>query len=203
MIPKNALKKLDWLTSLPFLLASACATRGEVRIESNPDAADVSVVDTSKTPRKIGVTPFTLNHENVPGIFKEPVQVNVSKDGYKSTSLLLPETLVTSSGAVMLQLKKDDTQLLNGTAQSVAEAQRLVFNKRYPDAERMLEDATNKYPSVAVLHSLLGNVFYLQKNIPRALDSYQKAQAMDPNNPELGKMILKLKGLRSASGGGN
>ncbi len=186
-----------WTLLLAIAAVSACATKSEVRVESNPDSAEVMIVDSSRAIKRVGSTPMTLNSENAPQLFKEPLQISVMKEGFKSTSVLLPETSVNAQGRVVVQLRRDDAQLLNGATESVAEAQRMVFKKRYPEAERLLQESISKFPSVSVLHSLLGNVFYLQKNTARALESYQRAQMIDPNNAEVGKMIQKLKGIQS------
>jgi tetratricopeptide (TPR) repeat protein len=177
-----------------------CSSVTELKVESNPEGADVSVIDSSKAPKKVGVTPFTLNKENTSQLFQSPIQVNVSKDGYKTQSVFVPETNVSAKGELVVQLQKDDAQLVNLTAEGVAEAQRLVFKRKYAEAERMLQEYLIKSPSVAVLHSLLGNVFYLEKDSSRALEAYERAQALEPGNVEVAHMIEKLKGIHAPEG---
>jgi len=186
-----------YLVLFTFSLAgflSSCST-SELRVESNPAGAEVIVIDSSKSPKKMGVTPLVLNRENTPQLFTHAIQVNLSRDGYKSESVFVPETSMNAQGQLVVQLNREEATLVNSTSAAVAEIQRLVFKKKYPEAERMLQDTLVKSPSVAVLHSLLGNVYYLEKNISRALDSYRRAQALDPSNGEVEKLIQKLKGM--------
>src|ERR1700752_5044621 len=77
------LQKLDkiFIFSL-VVLFSACST-SELRVESNPAGADVVVIDNSKSPKKVGVTPLVLSRDNTPQLFNNPIQVNLTKDGYK------------------------------------------------------------------------------------------------------------------------
>ena len=190
------LKKFRILFIFPLaVLFSACSSNSELRVESNPAGADVIVIDNSKSPKKMGVTPLVLNRDNTPQLFNNPIQVNVSKDGYKSQSVFIPETSMHAQGQLVVQLNREEATLVNSTSAAVAEIQRLVFKKKYPEAERMLQDTLVKSPSVAVLHSLLGNVYYLEKNISRALESYRHAQALDPSNGEVEKLIQKLRAM--------
>ncbi|MBS1958104.1 MAG: tetratricopeptide repeat protein [Bdellovibrionales bacterium] len=186
--------------AVPLFTLSSCATQ-ELRVESNPDGADVSVIDASRAPKRIGVTPIVLTQANAPGIFKSSMQVNVTKEGYKTQSVFVPETSVSSNGQLVVQLKRDDAGFLNDAAEQVAQVQRMIFKKNYNEAERLLQESISKNPSVAVFHSLLGNVYYLQKNTSRALDSYQRAQSLEPNNVDVAKMIQKLKGIKGEENG--
>jgi len=191
-------------SALMLLILSACSSNQELKIESNPPGADIVVVDSTRAPKKVGITPLTLNHENAPQLFSHPIQVNISKEGFKSQSIFVPETTMSAQGQMVIQMSRDDTSLANSTAEGVAEVQRLVFKKKYPEAERILQDILAKSPSIAVLHSLLGNVYYLEKNTSRALESYQRAKALEPGNIEVAKMIEKLRGFHpDESGGGS
>jgi hypothetical protein len=179
---------------------SGCAT-SELRVESNPEGAEIVVTDANKVNRRVGVTPMVLTASNTPGLFKSPSQISLSKEGYKTQTIFVPITHIASEGQLVVQLKPDDAGYLNTAASQVAQVQRLIFKKNYIEAERLLAESIAKNPSVAVFHSLLGNVYYLQKNTARALDSYQRAQSIEPNNIEVTKMIRKLKGLSPTEGG--
>jgi tetratricopeptide (TPR) repeat protein len=197
MIPKLNLNSLFLsLAAAGFVALSGCSTQ-ELKVDSNPVGADVVTLDAAKNPHVIGQTPIVLNATNAPDIFKGPVQISISKDGFKGQSILLPGTRFGASGEVRVELKANEADLVNETAEEVAHAQSLLFKKDFDVAEKMLKDLISKKSSVAVFHSLLGNVFYLKKDLTRALESYEHAYALEPKNVELDRMIKKLKGIRS------
>lgn len=177
-----------------------CAS-GELRVESNPEGAEVIVIDQSRAPKRMGVTPMVLNSANTPGLFKQAIQVNVQKEGFQTQAVFVPETTMSTQGQIVAILRKDDARFVGSATEVVAQVQRLVFKKNYFEAERMLQEAVSRNPSVGTFHSLLGNVYYLQKNTTRALESYQRAQAIEPNNLEVTKMIQKLRGFKASEEG--
>jgi predicted Zn-dependent protease len=91
---------------------------------------------------------------------------------------------------------------LTETTDAVAQVQRMIYKKNYIEAERTLSTFTVKYPAVPVFFSLLGNVYYLEKNLDKALDAYQRSYALQPQNQEASRMIQKIKSIRGTTGGG-
>lgn len=180
-------------------LLGACGTP-QLKVDSNPVGAKVTIVDSSKALHTVGVTPIVLTPENAQGLYKSAIQVNVTKEGYKDQSVLVPETNVTSHGQLVVTLRKDDSKFLNSATEQVAQIQRLIFKKNYTEAEHLCQTSIAENPSISVFHSLLGNVYYLQKNTARALDSYERAHSIEPNNIDVSNMIQKLKGIRAPEG---
>ncbi len=194
-----------------FLLTAmslgGCAT-SQLFVESNPPGAEVAYVALGGAPQPIGVTPMMVTPANVPGLFRDQVQISVSKAGYHGESFLIPPGSGSVTGKIGARLSVDPlskscqeslTAMVDAT-DSVAQAQRLILRKEYLEAERMLTTMVQRYPAVPAFHSMLGSLLYLQKNLPRALESYQRAQELQPQNQETLRMIEKIKGIRGGAG---
>ncbi|MFN7685966.1 MAG: hypothetical protein ACK5QT_11215 [Oligoflexia bacterium] len=187
--------------------ATGCAT-SQLLVESNPPGAEVYFVGFGNSVQQLGVTPMTLSPLTVPGLYKEQVQISVSKPGYHGESFLIPPSTGATLGKISARLNTDPLSkscqegvaaMIDAT-ESVAQIQRLIFKKEFTEAERLLGPLTLKYPAVPVFHSLLGNVFYLQKNLTRALESYQRASELGPQNQETLKMIERIKAIKGGGG---
>jgi tetratricopeptide (TPR) repeat protein len=83
-------------------------------------------------------------------------------------------------------------QIMNDLAQGVARAQYLIFKKDYEEAKSTLASLSNKYSTVAALDALLGNIYYLQKDLTTALTYYQRAQRLQPEDAETNRMIKRI-----------
>jgi hypothetical protein len=186
---------------------AGCAT-SQLFVESNPPGAEVAYVGMGGNAQQIGVTPMMLTPANVPGLFREQVQISVSKPGFHGESFLIPPGSGSVTGKIGARLSVDPLskscqETLSAMVEatdSVAQAQRLMFRKEYVEAERTLNALVLRYPAVPAFHSMLGSLHYLQKNLPRALESYQKAQELQPQNQETLRMIEKIKGIRGGTG---
>jgi hypothetical protein len=219
MPPSKTWLSLTWAA----LALSACAGPS-LRVESSPDGADVLVARDGEPSVRIGKTPITLNSETAPEIFSSTFKVTVSKDNYLPESLFVPHSSVGGTGRWLTSLKpigaqadskekreiikdaRDVTDSINAIAKGVAEAQQRFFQKNYPAAQRILEELADKYPNIAVIHDLLGNVFYVQKDSTRALSAYKRSYELMPDSIETARMIEKLsqiQGTRKGTGGGN
>ena len=63
-----------------------------------------------------------------------------------------------------------------------------------PLAQKCSEQAVESAPENAEVWRELGNVFHIQNQIQRAIESYEKSLQLDEEQPEL---LLQLKGLAS------
>lgn len=181
------------------LLLGACATE-QLMVVSNPEGADVLLHRTDLPPMSVGKTPLHLNRDLVPGLFKESVQISLSKEGYQTEAVLVPRSHLQGSGRIFFSLHEtkvpssctNQEVAANELARGVATAQLLVMQKNYSEAELLLKDLSHKYPSVAVLHDLLGNIHYLKRDLYLALASYKRSNQLQPNQPATLKLIDKL-----------
>lgn len=184
-------------TSIGILLIMSGCASNQLMVESSPEGADVYVFGPNNSKQKIGKTPISLTNTNAPSLFKDTVQVTVQKDGFKAESFLVPPASTSANGRISAQLiQNESATTTNEVSEGVAQILRMIYKKNYSEAERSLSTYTTKFASVPVFWDLLGNVHYLQKNLDRALSSYQTSLSLNPQNAETQKMITKLKGIR-------
>ena len=148
--------------------------------------------------KKIGQTPVNLVEQTL-GAGQESFQIIVTKDGYVSESVLIPPTTLERATTIRVNLKEMaagnkaiNEQTLQRVASTVALAQNLIKSKQYDQAEQSLSGLITQYPGVPTFHELLGNVYYLKKDLSKALVSYKKAAELDPSNVDTQRMIMKI-----------
>ncbi|MEN9723318.1 MAG: hypothetical protein RJB38_1304 [Pseudomonadota bacterium] len=202
------------LTLSMALLTSAC-TSAQLQIESDPPGAEIYLV-TADGKQKIASTPATLSPDQFPLVFRPDSKVQVGKDGYHTESFLIPPGTSLGYSRISAKLRVDSvsktcqnsTQGLTEATDAVGQIQRMIYRKSYAEAEQALNTYIVKYPAVPAFFSMQGTVYYLQKNLDRALEAYERAQKLQPNNTETARMVEKIRAMRApfgsnAAGGGN
>jgi tetratricopeptide (TPR) repeat protein len=168
-----------------------------------------------QVPKLVGQTPYVLKGSGFGGS-QEPSLVVVSKEGFQKTSVVIPSTVFDHAGTVSIQLKEESKQrnvdnldlALEQVAKGVAQVQSLIQRKELDQGLSTVNTLLSSYPNISTLYDLQGNIYYLRKDIDRALASYKRANAITPNS-ETNRMISKLQELRtpannnSNSGGRN
>jgi tetratricopeptide (TPR) repeat protein len=203
---KSILCRYSSLGILAFLTIG-CAS-AQLTIESEPLGADIYLNVGKQVPSKLGQTPYTMN-TGVLGLNTESFMVTVSKEGFDRQSVLVPVTALSNSSVIAVRLNqlivKDDPKLkaaenldmaLEQVARGVANIQSLIQSKEYDQAQSTTTALLATYPNLSILYDLLGNIYYLRKDVERSLANYKKAQLITPN-PETLRMINKLQELRA------
>lgn len=206
--------KISHLTlfSISILFLFSGCSSSQLRVESTPEGADVSVVLAGQTPRKIGQTPLNLVEKTI-GIENTDYQIILSKDGFYPENVLVPSTVFPKNSNIRAQLKEVNTankalneKTLQTLASAVAGAQNFLKNKQYELAEQSLSSVMNQFPGVPTLHELMGNIHYLKRDLNKALLSYRKAYELNPSNLDTQRMISRIESMTTnrlpASGGG-
>lgn len=192
------------LTIFCSLLVNACANSGGIKVESTPPGADVEVIENGSV-KKIGQTPLNIDKNQIDS--SNAVQLSVSLKNHQTQKVLLPPTTLPRSG--QLFFKMTEIQLpaacvnqeitLSRVSRGVAEAQSLIQGKDYDRAITLLSNLTTEFPNVSVLQDLLGNTYYLRKDLDRALAAYKRSVAIESNNPSATRMIQKIETLRGGA----
>ena len=185
------------------ILLAACATP-TYRLQSNPAEAEISVQQGSGAKRVLGKTPLTLTTKEI-NPSSEALQFEFTKKGFEKQAVFVPASSFEKSVTMDLILIPSDksveagkgNETINKIAAAVAEVQKYIQTKEYNAGEQRLNSLIADFPGVATFYSLQGNVFYLEKKLGAALESYKKAQELDPNSNELPRIIEKLQSLRS------
>lgn len=181
------------------LVSAGCAT-SSLRVNSTPDSADVVLIAKDHAPVKVGKTPIEIDSRNFPVLFQETLQVEVSKEGFSPLSAVVPRLPTGGVGRLNVNLQatalpqvcQNQAESANTLAKGIADAASLVSRKRLDEAGRLLEELSTKFGTVSVIHDLLGNVYYLQKNLERALESYRRSNRLNPNNIDTLRMIERI-----------
>ncbi len=194
-------RKIRFVFSLCALAITAACASSNIRVESYPDQAEVYLTYENQNREKVGKTPLVLNDSTHPALFRYPVHLSVEKEGYQSSSVLIPASTVSMNARVSAQLQSKDSQTQTKDAsEAVARILQLIYRKDYLQAERLLESYLSRYSSVPVFWDLQGNVFYLEKKLDQALVSYETSLRLNPQNGEAAKMIEKIKSIRGLGG---
>lgn len=191
-----------FVITLSVLVLASCASPG-IRVYSEPGEVDVFLVQANRAPKKIGVTPLNLDERDFDWGQNNGVQLKFVKDGYKTESIVLPKTKLPSNSSVHALMEKDESNLacqaqgeaLRKVAEAVAKSQNFIYKKQFDRAESLLQNLSLDYPNVSVIHDLLGNVYYLRKDLNRSLEAYRRSDTIWPNNIETKRMIRRLEGI--------
>lgn len=186
-----------------------CAT-STLKVSSLPEGADVSIVAPDRAPVKIGKTPLEIESRIYPELFQDTVQVQVAKEGHSPLTVLVPRLPNGGTGRINLNLQQSElpkvcqsqSDSINLLAKGIADSASLVQRKKMDEAVRLLEDLSSKFGTVPVVHDLLGNVYYLQRNMDRALESYRRSNKLNPNNIDTIRMIERIEQLQGRGSAG-
>ncbi|MCB0361663.1 MAG: tetratricopeptide repeat protein, partial [Bdellovibrionales bacterium] len=95
--------------------------------------------------------------------------------------------------------KIKEREAINHTVDSLFEIQRLVKVGRLDEALVKIRSLQDAEPNVAASYEMQGGIFYIQNDYPRALDAYQKALRLNPENVDSFNMKKYLESLTNTS----
>jgi tetratricopeptide (TPR) repeat protein len=184
-----------------FTLLYSCSTSSRVSIKTFPESADVAMIDRNGEVRTVGKTPLT-----VPPDYLSSGRVSsflVTKEGYKDHQVVLGRDRSSESYDITINLQveaedlksKDSIERQEKLSKLLLEGHNLTNAKRFTEAERVLTGLTLDYPSISAGYDLLGNVYYLQKDLKNALKNYERSLELNPENLKTRLMVEKLKGM--------
>lgn len=194
--------KLIWICSSLIIscLLAGCAS-SDLKVQSTPEQADVYLAYDGEQPEKVGQTPLRLDQRISSSTRAKYAKIEIRKDGYKTESVLIPLSSVKST--IEISTKLDEARLpeicMNQTAavekisKGIADSQSMVKSGNLQGAQARLTGLIVEYPNITVLHDLLGNVYYLSKNLEAALASYQRSLNLDPTNADTQRMANKIR----------
>jgi hypothetical protein len=193
--------KTSFLVSFVFLIG--CAGK-QISIESDPVGADVFVFTPGQAPKKVGQTPYALTEKDISDR-SSPIQIQASKDGYQSTSVIIPSSVSGYLGKISFKLEAptlpnqclNQTEALNKVARAVAEAQSLMKSKQYDLAEKIMSDMIVSYPGLSLVYDILGNIYYLRREFDKSLNAYKKSRSLSPENAKTQRMIQQIEDIKS------
>jgi hypothetical protein len=192
-----------------FILCLGCSSP-QLQVTSNPEGASIFAIDQNGHSTSLGKTPVTLDDKMAPELFREQMQIQVSKDGYSPQIALVPKLSLGGSGYLYFTL--DETKLppacqsqsdaVNEIARGIAESSALLQRKKFIEASNLLDNLTTKYTTIPTLYDLQGTAAYLQKNLGKALEFYKRSYQLAPNNPQTLRMISRIQAMQGGTNGG-
>lgn len=181
-----------------------CAS-SELKILSTPEGSEITARLPNQPPVRLGQTPYTLKQKERPELFSSALHVTVKKDGYSPQAILVPLASVLGSQG-QLNFSLEDSPLpkacqakdsdFNDFARGVADVANLLQRKRYDEANTIVQGLLLRFSTVSVLYDLQGNIFYLQKDLKKALVSYTRSIELSPNNSQTQAMIERIRQLQ-------
>jgi hypothetical protein len=195
------------------MVTMGCAT-GTMRVNSTPDKAEVFVAYEGEQPNKVGETPLSLDSRTINANRGKYVTVSIKKDGFLSESVIIPNSVMKSSVDMSSRLSEnklplqcqDQMAAIEKISRGVAQVQSMMQSSRLVEAQGQLSMLISDFPDVSVLHDLMGNVHYINKNLEMAYASYRKSLDLNPTNVDTQRMVSKIQGIigirMPAAGGG-
>ncbi len=180
---------------LSLSLSSCSSMKPKVELTSEPSGAEIQTT----LGEKIGNTPLTLEGEKLDQITKNGrFQVLVTAPGYLSRELMME---IHGEDAYQLNLRKLDSdyfdkrivlefsQPLNSISRELLKIQGLLFAHQYADAEKLLAEFQNKYPTIAGSYVLSAGIEIARGNMEKSNAYLNRARAMDPYDPVVARML--------------
>lgn len=198
----NLSKLIKFILLIELFLLSSCSllknTDKKIRIETTPSMATITIISDNGQVRTIGQSPLEISESE---LFRgsNMILMQATLNGFKETNVYIPKTDRLNEMNLTLRLKEipllesKKSDQVNNLVSEIAKAQALIFQKKYPAAQIILEKLTTSHPDIAVIRDLLGNSLYLSGKNKDALDMYMKAELLDPNNGSRKIIINKLK----------
>lgn len=187
---RNTLRKI-YLTVF-VLLMSSCSTT-DMTLNSEPAGADVVIVDDSGREEKLGQTPLVLTSEMMSRFPGGYWRMSLNKTGFVKDQLFIETKMFKELGRVSVKMTPEANwkeayqdvnayKYLNDVSGMSAEIQAATVKGDFGKAESLANSLVTRYPKLSVGWNLLGNIYYLQKRIDKALESYQKSLAINPDD---------------------
>jgi tetratricopeptide (TPR) repeat protein len=188
---------------LMILVVTSCSNISKVKITSSPEKAEVTVNTNDGETKTLGYTPLEVSGRDIYANSSRMSVVNISKEGFENQKIFIAQDSSQENYNInaKLKLKSEDLKSQDiksrqeKLAKSIAVSSNLINSKKYDEAERILLTITQDYPFISVSYDLLGNIFYLRRDLKNALNFYERSYQLNPENNETKSMIDKLKGM--------
>lgn len=185
-------------------LLTSCTTT-HLSIESEPSGADILIIGNDGREDKLGQTPLVLTPEMESRFSNNNWELSVNKAGYLKNQIFVETKMFKEVGRIFVKLTPDSNwaeayqdknayKYLNDVSSMTAEIQGATVKGDYAKAESLATSLVTRYPKLSVGWNLLGNIYYLQKRIEKAIESYQKSLELNPNDAATKNILEKIRG---------
>lgn len=183
----------------------ACASTGKMKLTSDPEGAEVLVIESNGSERKLGTTPLNLTQEDFKFTEQQILDIRFKKSGFVSERVVVDTQSFDRSIDMHLKMTSlvawqeayqdpKASPYLSDIASLAAEIQSAAMSKDYTAAEKLARVMISRYPHVSVGWTLMGNIYYIKKEMGQAIQSYRKALEIDPDNTATKEVLSRLEG---------
>ena len=192
-----------FIQGIMILMISSCSTVSKVKITSSPEKAEVIVNTNDGETKSLGLTPLEVSGRDIYANSSRMSVVSINKEGFENQKIFIAQDSSQENYNINVKLKLKTEDLKSQDiklrqeklAKSIAVSSNLINSKKYNEAERILLTITQDYPFISVSYDLLGNIYYLRRDLKNALNFYERSFQINPENNETKSMIDKLKGM--------
>lgn len=180
-----------------ILLFSPLVFAGKITIKSQPDAADIFIIDGTSKPVPLGKTPFESDLEDIIRNYVKSSSfvLELKKDGHDPYRVLVAKTAnVDMALTATLELSQAITNIKehDSLMNELFDVQKLIRARNFVDAINKLEDLEKKNPRLSIIPELRATAMYLNKDVEGALSYYRKAFSVNPDNADAYRMKIYL-----------
>jgi tetratricopeptide (TPR) repeat protein len=168
-------------------------------IKSDPTEAEIFVRSLGKESYvKLGKTPFSMNISEIKTKYANGDSafiVQVTKKGFDTKNFIMTDMGKSDVDLfVNLELKDDLVQMakFDELTNKLFESQRLIREKSYEDAIKILESEQILFPNISTIPELIGSSYYLMRDFRKSLTYYKKALEINSKNVHAYQMKLLL-----------
>ena len=185
------------LLYLFIILFSPLAIAGKITIKSQPDAADIFLIDGTSKPVPLGKTPFESDLDDIIRNYVKSSSfvLELKKDGHDPYRVLVAKTAnVDMALTATLELSQAITNIKehDSLMNELFDVQKLIRARNFTDAINKLEDLEKKNPRLSIIPELRATAMYLNKDVEGALSYYRKAFSVNPDNADAYRMKIYL-----------
>jgi len=186
-------------------MTTSAASAGDLILTSSPKNVDIYVRNSTQSDAvKIGSTPFKEDLEDVKRKFSlgPTFLLEFTKGGFESFSMLVAP-ISDSNLEFKTILKESKKQELikefDNSVQNLFEVQRLVRDKNYGDAMKILDGMDGVATDLSIVYEMRCAIHYLKKEFKLALSNYKKAFSLNSDNKDAYNMKSYLEDVMKVS----
>ena len=185
------------LLYLFIIFFSPLAIAGKITIKSQPDAADIFIIDGTSKPVPLGKTPYESDLDDIIRNYVKSSSfvLELKKDGHDPYRVLVAKTAnVDMALTATLELSQAITNIKehDSLMNELFDVQKLIRARNFTDAINKLEDLEKKNPRLSIIPELRATAMYLNKDVEGALSYYRKAFSVNPDNADAYRMKIYL-----------
>lgn len=180
-----------------MILLASCSSSTSIKVTTEPAGAKILVRSMgTKSYEEMGVTPLTISSDDLEKkkIKDGPLYIDLQKEGYKKSSVLLAETEAVDI-EVQMNLNPEDklenARKYDELSNQLFEVQRLIRTKSFEEALKITATIKKDFPELSVPNELEGSIYYLQSKFKKSLEAFNLAYSKNTENA----FVLKMKKL--------